>query len=165
VAVARLVAILFCMCVFAVACGTSPCGLKLQEHLFLPAPVVVNGLPEQRNIELPCCSASVFRDVNINVDDVEADLTNPNGDGVDGFVTNVGCDKLFDGQYSGSAATPLCQVHIGPVRPRGVSGRTKLAPGRYRIFAQGYASSTTPLMISLDLGLWSSACRWNPIGP
>lgn len=164
-AVARLVAVLLGMCASAVACGTSPCGLKLQEHLFLPMPFIVNGLPTQRDVELPCCGASVFRDVNINVDDVEVDLTNSNGAGVDGFVTNVGCDKLFDGQYSGSAATPLCQVHIGPVRPRVVSERKKLTPGRYRIFAQGYGSSNTPLMISLDLGLWSSACRWNPIGP
>ena len=22
-----------------------------------------------------------------------------------------------------------------------------------------------PLMISLDLGVWSNACKWNPIGP
>ena len=163
-AAARLNAAGLGMCAILSRCGTSPCVLKLQQ-LFLPMSVIVNGVSQQRNIELPCCGASVFRDVDLNVDGLEVDLINPNGTGVDGFVTSVGCDKLFDGQYSGSAATPLCQVHIGPVRPRGISERRKLAPGRYRLFAQGHASNDAPLMISLDLGLWSSACKWNPIGP
>ena len=56
-------------------------------------------------------------------------------------------------------------VQIGPVRPRGVSERKEIAPGRYRIFAQGYTANDASLMISLDLGLWSSRCTWNPIGP
>ena len=120
-AAARLAAAALAACGALSGCGTSPCGLKLQQHLFLPMSVIVNGVPQQRNIELPCCGASVFRDVDLNVDGLEVDLINPNGTGVDGFLTSAGCDKLFDGQYSGSAATPLCQVHIGPVRPRGVS--------------------------------------------
>ena len=140
------------------ACGTSPCGLKLQQHLFLPASA-------GGSVELPCCGASVYRDLDLNLDGLEIDLSNPNGAGVDGFVTSVGCDKLFDGPYSGSTATPLCQVHVGPVRPRAVGERKKIAPGRYRIYAQGYAANDAPLRISLDLGVWSSRCTWNPIGP
>ena len=160
---ARLIAAVLAAGGLAAGCGTSPCGLRLQQHLFLPAAASVNG--QQRNTELPCCGASVFRDIDLTNVDVEVDLINPNGTGVDGFLTSAGCDKLFDGPYSGSAAAPLCQVHIGPVRPRGVSERKKMARGRYRIFAQGYAMNDAPLAISLDLGVWSNGCKWNPIGP
>ena len=160
---AGLIASALSTCVLLSGCGTSPCGLQLKEHLFLPAAASAGG--QQRNIALPCCGASVFRDIDLSSADVEVDLSNPNGSGVDGFLTTVGCDKLFDGPYSGSAASPLCQVHLGPVRPRGVSERKKLPRGRYRIFAQGYAANDAPLMVSLDLGVWSSACKWNPIGP
>jgi len=158
---ARLIAAALTACALTSACGTSPCGLKLQQHLFLPQ-AADSG--QQRNIELPCCGASVFRDIDLsNAGDVEMDLTNPNGSGVDGFVTSVACDKLFDGPYTGAPNAALCQVHIGPVRPRAVSERKKLAPGRYRIFAQGYATNDAAFSISLDLGVWSTACRWNPI--
>ena len=153
-------------CAWTYGCGTSPCGLKLQQHVYLPAPVLNDGRPFQSEASLACCGAAVFRDIDLtSAGDLEVDLTNPNGSGVDGFITNVGCEKLFDGPYSGSAASPLCQVHIGPVRPRAVSERRKLAPGRYRIFAQGYASNETATTISLDVGLWNNACKWNPIAP
>jgi hypothetical protein len=106
-----------------------------------------------------------FQDIDLRNVDVEVDLSNPNGSGVDGFLTSAGCDRLFNAPYTGSAAAPLCQVLIGPVRPREVGARKKIAAGRYRIFAQGYAANEAPLMISLDLGLWSSACKWTPIAP
>jgi hypothetical protein len=161
-AVARLIVAALVAVAPSFAC-TSPCGLKLQQHLFLPA-ATPSG--QQRNIELPCCGASVSRDIDLsNTGSLEIDLTNPNGAGVDGFITNVGCGKLFDAPYTGSATAPLCEVHIGPVRPRVVSERKKLPSGRYRIFAQGYAANDAPLSIALDLGVWSTACRWNPIGP
>jgi hypothetical protein len=161
-AAARLACAIFLACALAAGCGTSPCGLKLQQHLFLPQ---TSG-GQQGNIELPCCGGSVFRDIDLNnAGDVEIDLTNPNGSGVDGFLTNIGCDKLFDGPYTGAETAALCQVHMGPVRPRAVSERKKLAAGRYRIFAQGYAANDAALSISLDLGVWSAACRWNPIAP
>lgn len=160
---ARLVIAALAICAILPACGTSPCGLRLQEHVFLPAAAGAGG--QQRNIELPCCGASVFRDVDLTSTDVEVDLVNPNGSGVDGFITTTSCDRLFAATYSGGTATPLCQVYIGPVRPRAASERRKLARGRYRLFAQGYAANDAPLMISLDLGVWSNACKWNPIGP
>jgi hypothetical protein len=160
---ARLISAALAACAFSFAC-TSPWGLKLQQHVYLPAPVVIDGVPFQREATLPCCGASTFRDVDLSAaGDIEVDLTNPNGSGVDGFLTNVGCNKLFDAPYTGAPATPLCQVHIGPVRPRVVSERKKLAPGRYRFFAQGFATNDTSMVISIDLGVWSTACRWNPI--
>jgi hypothetical protein len=160
---ARLILAAAAACAFLAGCG-SPCGLRLQEHLFLPAATRAGG--QQRNIELACCGGSVFRDIDLtSTGDLEVDLTNPNGSGVDGFLTTAGCDRLFNAPYSGAAAGALCQVHIGPVGPRAVSGRKKLARGRYRMFAQGYAANDAPLMVSLDLGVWSSACQWNPIGP
>lgn len=162
---ARLIGAVFFACIFGVGC-TSPCGLTLQQHVYLPAPAIIGGVPFQREEPLPCCGGSVFRDIDLSTaGDIEVDLTNPNGSGVDGFLTTVGCDKLFDAPYTGATAAPLCQVHIGPVRPRAVSERKKIAPGRYRVFAQGYVSNDVSLPISLDVGLWSSACKWNPIGP
>jgi hypothetical protein len=122
-AIARLTAVVFVACAFSFACGTSPCGLKLQ-HLFLPRPATVGDQPQQRDVEMPCCGASVFQDIDLrNVGDVEIDLSNPNGNGVDGFVTSAACDKLFSGPYTGVATSPTCQVYIGPVPPRAVSER------------------------------------------
>ena len=92
-AVARLVSVLFGTHASAVACGTSPFGLKTHEHLFLPASVDA----PQRNVALPCCGSTMYRDVDLSVDGIEIDLTNPSGAGVDGFVTSAGSEKLFDG--------------------------------------------------------------------
>lgn len=158
---ARLIAAALAMSA-TVACGTSPCGLKLQQHVHLPR--TASG--QQGSVALPCCGASVFRDIDLGgAGDLEVDVSNPNGAGLDGFLTNVGCDKLFDAPYAGAGASALCQIYVGPVRPRAISERRKIAPGRYRIFAQGYASTDTTLNIALDVGLWSNACKWNPIAP
>ena len=99
---ARLIAVALTACALTSACGTSPCGLKLQQHLFLPQ---ATDSGQRRDIELPCCGASVFRDIDLSsAGDVEIDLTNPNGSGVDGFVTSVGCDKLFDARTRAARA-------------------------------------------------------------
>ena len=164
-AAARLTAAAFAMCACA-GCGTSPCGLKLQQHVYLAPPIIVDGKPLQQDSRLPCCGSTVFRDIDLtSVGEIEIDLTNPNGSGVDAFITTVGCDKLFEGLYTGTGAVAQCQVHVGPVRPRAISERKKIVPGRYRIFAQGYSTNATALDIALDVGLWSNACRWNPIAP
>ena len=163
---AGLSAVVLSACALFSGCGTSPCGLKLQQHLFLPSPAGSSSQSQQRDIALPCCGASVFRDIDLSAVDVEVDLSNPNVSGVDGFLTGGACDTLFSGSYEpGSGGAALCQVYIGPVRPRAVSERKKVARGRYRIFAQGYSSSDAPLRVSLDLGVWSSACVWNPLSP
>ncbi len=164
-AVARLIAATLTATIFLPAC-TSPCGMKLQQFVFLAPPTIVNDKPFQQDTPLACCGGSAFRDVDLsNIGDFEIDMTNANGNGVDGFITTVGCDRLFNAPYTGAASAPLCQVHVGPVRPRTVSERKKVPPGRYRIFAQGYASNDTSLSIALDVGLWSNACKWNPIAP
>ena len=157
-AAARLAAAVLATCASLSGCGTSPCGLALQQHLFLPSSA-------QRSTELPCCGGVAFQDIDLRTVDVEVDLSNPNGSGVDGFLTTAECDRLFNAPYTGSAVAPLCQVLVGPVRPRAVSERKKIPRGRYRIFAQGYAANEAPVMISLDLGLWSAACKWTPIAP
>lgn len=139
---------------------TSPCGLKLQEHVFLSA-------SQQRDAAIPCCGGSAYRDVDLStVDDIEVDLSNlmPADSHVDGFLTTAGCDKLFD-SYSGSASGALCTIHIGPVTPRAVGSRKKIAPGRYRLFAQSWATNQSSASGSLDMGIWSTACKWNPISP
>ena len=162
---ARLIAAALVVWTFA-ACGTSPCGLKLQQNVYLAPPIIIDGRPAQQDSRLPCCGGSVFRDIDLSTTgEIEIDITNPNGSGVDAFLTSAGCDKLFDAPYTGAGGGALCQIHVGPVRPRAISERRKIAPGRYRIFAQGYASNDTALDIALDVGLWSNACRWNPIAP
>ena len=164
-AAARLIAAAVVVGAYSSAC-TSPCGLELKQHVYLAPPVIIDGGPVQQDSRLPCCGGVVFRDIELTANgEIEIDLTNPNGEGVDAFVTTVGCDKLFDGAYTGANATPLCQLHIGPVRPRGVSARAKISPGRYRLYAQGYTTNVTASNIALDLGLWSTACRWTPIAP
>ncbi len=162
---ARLIAAI-AACTMVSGCGTSPCGLKLQQSVFLTPPIMVNDKPVQQDTPLACCGSAVFRDIDLsNIGEFEIDVTNPNGAGIDGFITAVGCDKLFNTPYTGAASAPLCQIHVGPVRPRNVSERKRIPAGRYRIFAQGYASNDTSLNIALDVGLWSNACKWNPIAP
>jgi hypothetical protein len=162
---ARLIAAALMAAAVLPAC-TSPCGLKMQQLVFLAPPIMVNDKLVQQDTPLACCGGSAFRDVDLsNIGEFEIDVTNPNGNGVDGFITNVGCDRLFNAPYTGAANAPLCPIHVGPVRPRTVSERKKVPPGRYRIFAQGYASNDTSQSIALDVGLWSNACKWNPIDP
>jgi hypothetical protein len=137
--------------------------LALQQHFYLAPPIFINGIPTEQPVFMACCGAPVYYDIDLTgAGEIEIDITNPNGDGVDGFLTSVGCARLFDLPYAGSG-TPLCGTHIGPVRPRTVSQRVKMPAGRYRLFAQGYSSNSTTMEVSLDMGVWSRACRWNPI--
>jgi hypothetical protein len=161
---ARLIVAVLALCPLLTGCGTSTCGLGLREHLFLPPSVLIGGVLQQQDAALPCCGGTFVRDINLP-SELEVDLTNPNPAGVDGFLTTTACDKLFESPYTGATAAPLCQVYLGAVRPRAVSERRKIPSGRYRIYAQGYATNAAQLMISLDLGVWSNACKWNPIGP
>ena len=163
-ATARIIAVSLAASALGMACDT-PCGLQLQQHVYLAPPRIVDGRPVQQDSVLECCGGKVFRDIDVTTKDgIEIDLTNPNGSGVDAFITTVGCDTLFDAPYTGSG-TPRCQVYIGPVRPREVSSRQKIAAGRYRVYAQGYAGNAAAMNIALDIGLWSNDCRWTPIAP
>jgi hypothetical protein len=166
----------FRLCVVLIAGGflfescMSPCGLELKQRVYLPAPIIDPrnmDLPEQRDITVPCCGGSVYRDIDLSgVGDIEVDVVNPNpaGSMVDGFLTSVGCDRLFD-SYAGGANGALCTVHVGPVAPRAASPRKKIAAGRYRLLLQAWTANQSPVTASLDLGLWSTACKWNPISP
>ena len=145
-----------------VAC-TSPCGLKLQEHVIGPA---TQGT-QQRDALVPCCGGLAYRDLDLStVGDIEVDLSNafPADSHVDGFLTSAGCDKLFD-SYSGTASGAQCTIHLGPVAARGVGERKKLPQGQYRMIAQAWTANQSAVSGSLDMGIWSTACRWNPISP
>ena len=138
---------------------TSPCGRKLQQHVFL------SGVSQERDVLVPRCGGSAYRDFDLTrLGEIEVDISNPNavGSGVDGYLTDVGCDRLFDA-YSGLASLPLCAIHLGPVAPRTVSARKRVAPRRYRLFAQAWTANQSATFVSLDMGLWSTACKWNPI--
>jgi hypothetical protein len=140
--------------------GGSPCGLRLQQRLYLSATT------SDVDVRVPCCGGSVYRDVDLRRDGLEVDISNLHaaGSAVDAFLTDVGCDKLFD-TYSGNSAGTRCTVYIGPVSPREVSARRKIAAGRYRLFAQAWTSNQSPVAGSLELGIWSDDCRWTPISP
>ena len=93
-----------------------------------------------------------------------ASCTNSAGSMLDGYLTVVGCDKLFE-FYAGSASSALCTIHLGPIAPRATSARKKIAPGRYRLFLQAWTANPSSVSGSLDMGLWSPACKWKPISP
>jgi hypothetical protein len=143
------------------SCG-SRCGLSLAQRLYFPTANAREGTGE-----VPCCGASTYQDLNLSADNVQVDLINSSGsDGrVDAFLTSADCVKLFNGPYAGAVAVPLCNIYLGPVTAGSMSGRQAIRRGKYRIFAQAYASNDAPAQFLMELGLWSDACRWNPIAP
>jgi hypothetical protein len=151
----------------AISCGTtSGCGLALVQQIFFPLPD--EDTREQGDAVVACCGGTAFQDVDLmSAGTVEVDLSNPSpaGSNVDGFVTSAGCAKLFNGPYVGTVTAPLCTIYVGPVAARAVSGRKTLEPRKYSLVLQAYTTNTSPIGASLELGLWSTKCRWNPIGP
>lgn len=105
-----------------------------------------------------------FRDVDVpQQDGLEIDMDSvafPGQTGrVDGWLTTSDCSQLFDEPYTGvSGALPKCRVLLGPVAADAVSSRIKVEPGRYRLFAQAYASNTAPVQFFLELGVWGKSC-------
>ncbi len=110
-----------------------------------------------------CCGGSVFRDLALTgrTSDAEFSLSNTafptEPGGVDAFLVSMSCQKLFDGPYPGTA--PLCPVLSGPAKPGGVSSRVKLTPGTYRVYLQGYSSTTDSVSKYLvDVYIWDYRC-------
>ena len=140
-------------CAGLAGCGHS-CGLGERDR--------VTTSPGQAG-PLACCGGSGFRDLALTArtSDAEFSLANtafPNEPGgVDAFLVPTSCQKLFDGPYPGS--TPLCRVLSGPAKPGGVSSRVKLAPGTYRLYLQGYSSTTSSVSQYLvDVNIWDYSC-------
>ena len=96
---------------------------------------------------------------------VQADLINSGSSGQDAFLISGDCVKLFNEPYSGTATAPLCTIYIGPVSHGTTSPRREIRRGRYRLFVQAYATNEAPASFLQELGLWSQACRVNPITP
>jgi len=110
-----------------------------------------------------CCGGSVFRDLALTgkTSDAEFSLSNTafptEPGGVDAFLVSTSCQKLFEGPYPGTG--PLCPVLSGPAKPGGVSSRVKLAPGTYRLYLQGYSSTTESVSQYLvDVYIWDYSC-------
>lgn len=118
---------------------------------------------------VPCCGGSTSQEIDLSAagGDVEVDLSNPNAveSRVDGFITSLECAKLFDGSYSGTTQGALCQILVGPAKPRTVSERKKLPAGRYKWWAQAYAINEASASVEMELGIYTNRCRWNPISP
>jgi hypothetical protein len=144
------------------SCGTSDCGLQLRQQVFFPVGQLANAVAE-----VPCCGASVYRDIDLTADNVQVDLINSSGANgrVDAFLASTDCVNLFSGPYAGTAVSPLCTIYLGPVPPGATAPRKSIRSGKYRLFAQAYTSNESPVQFVLELGLWSSACHWNPIAP
>lgn len=143
------------------SCG-SACGLQLRQRVFFPPEQLTNAIGE-----VPCCGASVYRDIDLTVDNVQVDLINSSGSNgrVDAFLASADCVKLFSGPYAGMLVSPLCTIYLGPVTPGATAPRKSIRRGKYRLFAQAYTSNESPAQFLLELGLWSDACNWNPIAP
>lgn len=144
-----------------VACDT-PCAFRILTRLeFGVRPV-------------PCCGAADVQDVVLpDQPDLAIDITQPalpdRVGGQDVWLTRTSCEVLFDGPYvepgTGPRPTPKCEVLLGPISPGRVSPRTVLAPGRYRMFVQAYATNVTPNPYRVDISVWGSACEGSPVRP
>lgn len=145
----------------AVACDT-PCAFRILTRL------------EPGGRSVACCGAADSQDVAIpDEPDLAIDLAQvavpDRAGGQDLWLTRTDCDRLFDQPYAepgtGPRPTPRCEVLLGPVAPGRVSPRVALTPGRYRIFAQAYATNTTVNDYRLAIGVWGSDCGGSPARP
>jgi hypothetical protein len=130
--------------------GCHRCGLG--EHDRVTVTGVVDG-----------SAGAAFKDVALKgqTSDAEFSLSNTNmptqPGGVDAFLVQTSCNKLFDGPYPGAA--PLCPILDGPAKPGGVSSRVKLSPGTYRVYLQGYSNVVDSVGYLVDVYIWDYSCR------
>jgi|SRR5882672_3997247 len=154
-------AIAFLGLVLLESCGSgSSCGLALAQRIDFPKGKDAVG-------EVACCGDVTYQDLNLAADNVQVDLINssaPEGR-VDFFLASGDCVRLFNDPYEGTITSPLCAIYVGPVKARVTTPRTAIRRGRYRMFAQAYTSNDSPAQFLMEIGLWSDACRWNPIAP
>jgi len=158
-----------CSLWFAAILTTTSCsnGCPLwlaQKMLFSSDPQKPGDSP----VPVPCCGGFLFADVKLDSSaDQQVDLANGqvNAGHVDAFLVAADCAKLFAGPYSGSVVQPLCTIYIGPVAAGTTSGRKKMSPGNYRVFAQAWASNESEQHFAMDVGMWSDDCRLSPTAP
>lgn len=155
-----LIAALVLIGVAVNSCGGGACGLGLKQRFLFPEGGTSIGL-------VPCCGASVYKDLNLTADNVQVDLINSSGaaERVDEFLADGNCTKLFAGSYAGMATSPLCTIYVGPVTAGVTSPRKSIRAGHYRVFAQAYTANDAPGQFLMEVGLWSEACRWTPVDP
>ena len=163
----KLCLLIFGVCLIALGATQSSCSsacpLRMVQRIYFPT--AYNATPEGPLGQIPCCGAMVFQDLNLQVDEVQIDLTSTNGANgrVDAFLTTADCAQLFSGPYPGGG--PLCKTYLGPVSSGSVSQRVSVPPGRYRLVAQGYTSNESVTTFLVELGLWSDSCRISPAAP
>jgi hypothetical protein len=125
------------------------------------------GLGERDRVTLSgsvaCCGAGTYRDVTLRgaTSDPEFSLSNTafpaSGGGGDAYLVPASCETLFTGTYPGAA--PQCQIYLGPAHPGQATGHTKLAPGAYRVFVQGFSANTADSQFLVDVEIWDYSCR------
>lgn len=132
------------------ACGHE-CGLGLHNQVTVKSNSV--------NETVPCCGGSWTKDVPLpSAGDGEFDISNVAQfpEPVDAFLIPTSCSALFNGPYPGAA--PLCQVYLGPVAPKTVSGRVKLDAGTYRLWLQAHDTNQAPSQFFVDIGIYDYRC-------
>jgi hypothetical protein len=140
-----------CLSIVCLAACGHDCGLGLHG--------IVTVQSTTETTRAPCCGGFVTRDVSLtNAGDGEFDISNVGQvpEPVDAFLVPTSCSKLFDGDYPG--ATPLCQVYLGPVVPKSVSGRVKLSAGTYRLWMQAYSTNVNKSDFLVDIGVYDYRC-------
>jgi hypothetical protein len=84
---------------------------------------------------------------------------------VDAFLTTADCSQLFAGPYTGTVASPLCTIYLGPIGPGGVSERREVPSGRYRVIGQPWTTNTGPVRFGFDIVVWGANCSATPAAP
>jgi hypothetical protein len=121
-----------------------------------------------------CCGASAVEDVTLPagpglaVDLAQAAFDSHVG-GQDLWMTRDDCAQLFEGPYAapgtGPRPVPRCDVVAGPVPAGRVSPRAEVAPGRYRVFVQGYSANPGANEYRFTVSVWGEACAGSPVAP
>jgi len=160
--VRRLALALIALAVLASwSCGGKGCAIGIVRSILIPPGAIAGTISG---------TAARFFDVDLSsyqFDEVNFDSTRiPDQPGqVDGIMTATDCAQVFSSPYTGSPSGALCKIILGPIGPGGVTDHVSLAAGRYRVWAQPYATNTGDVRYGFDVVLWGPNCSAAPGAP
>jgi len=142
------------------SCGGKGCGEGILRSIPVPGGVsgtLTGTTPKFFDVDL---SSFTFDDVNFDSTKI------PDQPGqVDGILTTTDCTQIFSSPYTGNPSGALCKIILGPIGPGGVTDHIPIAPGRYRVWAQPYATNTGDVRYGFDVVLWGPNCSSSPGAP
>ena len=142
------------------SCGGKGCGEGILRSI--PVPGGISGTLSGTTPKFFDVDLSSFKFDEVNFDSTRI----PDQPGqVDGILTTTDCTQMFSGPYTGSPSGALCKILLGPIGPGGVTDRISLAPSRYRVWAQPYASNIGDVKYGFDVVLWGPNCSASPGAP